>query len=243
MVSFIRLENSPPPAPLAKQLFKYFHTPAPGNLSLSLSFPERTAHSSSGFLLFRNFELQNIPIQTQQHLLARAPRAPLAGLLLGLLRAARDGLGDLLLGLLGLGLGLLSVGLDLVLGGSRGGAAAEEADEDEEEGDDADGDAGGDLGDELDGLDGVALGDGGEQVDLLLGVGDGVVHEGHVERGLGLVSLVFFGLLGLLLLLFDGLLDVEGGLREGLGIGDGVADVDVVEEDVVLHGPDFEADL
>jgi hypothetical protein len=59
------------------------------------------------------------------------------------------------------------------------------------------------------------------------------------EEGLG----VFLGLVGFFLGLLDFLLDLEGVLGELLGVGDGVADVDVVEEDVVLHGPDFKADL
>jgi hypothetical protein len=178
---------------------------------------------------------------TRRHL--RALSGPLVNLSLGLLSTTSNSLGDLLLGLVGLGLGLLGVGLDLLLAGSSGGATADQGDEDEEERDDADGDGGGDFGDVLDRLDGVAGGDGGEEVDLLLGEGDGVVHEGQVRGGLERVGLVLLGLVGLFLRLLDRLLDFEGVLGELLGVGDGVADVDVVEKDVVLHGPDFETNL
>jgi len=50
------------------------------------------------------------------------------------------------------------------------------------------------------------------------------------------LSCLIFGLL-------DGMLDVEGLGLEGLGISTECPNVDVVKEDVVLHGPDFKADL
>ena len=78
----------------------------------------------------------------------RAPGSPLVNLSLSLLSTRSNSLGNLRLGLVGLGLSLLSASLDLLLGRSSGSATGEETEEDEEESDEANGDTGGDFGDE-----------------------------------------------------------------------------------------------
>lgn len=137
----------------------------------------------------------------------------------------------------GLVLGLLAV---LLLGGrwSRRAGAGESRDN----GDEADKESNytaGDLGHELDGLQRVLLSNGDEEVNLLLDVGDGVIGELEVEGRLGLG----LRLVGLNEKLLGVMLGLPRLLGELLGVLDGVTDVDTVEHDVVLHGPDFEADL
>lgn len=61
---------------------------------------------------------------------------------------------------------------------------------------------------------------------------DGVLKEGTD----GLVLLLFLDVLSLL----ESLLDLVGLLGERLGVLGRVADVDVVEEDVLSHGPEFD---
>jgi hypothetical protein len=50
-------------------------------------------------------------------------------------------------------------------------------------------------------------------------------------------------LVGLFVGLFGGVLEVKGLGLELLSVFNGVTDIDVVEEDVVLHGPDLETNL
>lgn len=108
-------------------------------------------------------------------------------------------------------------------------------------------------------MDGVVLGDGEEEVKLLLDVVNWVLGEDKVGWGAGWLGLVNLWLLGELDQLLDGVLLVEGLIGELLGTGcpvsnrkgywevvdllsNRVADVDVVEEDIILHGPDLETD-
>lgn len=169
---------------------------------------------------------------------------------LGSLRLAASGaLGDLALGLVGtrggsLGqvLGLVAGGSSRLLGGGGGRAAkVDQANDDGNERNENSANTTSNLRDKLNGLNGVSLGNGDEQVKLLLDVGDGVIEEDEVRRRLG--DVVNLGLVSLLKSLFNGVLDEEGLVGQLLGILNGVANVDVVKEDVVGHGPDLEANL
>lgn len=155
-----------------------------------------------------------------------------------------DSLSSLVLGVDSSLLGLLGLGLDLVLAGSSSSTTTDGTNEEGKDGDNENSETASDLGNELYCLDGVTLGDGDEEVKLLLDVEDGVVGELEVHGGLGRVlGLILLGLGSLFLLLLNGALDLERLLGEGSGILLGVTDVDVVEEDVVLHGPKLKADL
>ena len=132
----------------------------------------------------------------------------------------------------------------MVIAGSSSSTTTDGTNEEGEDGDNENSETASDLGNELYCLDGVTLGDGDEEVKLLLDVEDGVVGELEVHGGLGRVlGLILLGLGSLFLLLLNGALDLERLLGEGSGILLGVTDVDVVEEDVVLHGPKLETDL
>ena len=76
---------------------------------------------------------------------------------------------------------------------------------------------------------------------LLLDVKNWVILEDKVGGRLGCV--LGLGLVGLLFSLLGGVLEVERLSLELLSIVDGVANVDVVEENVLLHGPDLETNL
>ena len=91
----------------------------------------------------------------------------------------------------------------------------------------------------LDGEDGVNLGQFDELQDCLADKRD----RGSSEGGLRNVSIRFeclflLGICGLLNLGFD----VEGLLSERLGVGGGVADIDVAEEDIFGHRPELDTD-
>ncbi|KAI6761764.1 hypothetical protein HG531_002317 [Fusarium graminearum] len=147
--------------------------------------------------------------------------------------AAGGALVDLTLNLLSTGgAGLGGLVLDLL------GLVEEDSNETGGSEDDG-GEATGDLGNELNSLDGVLSSNGLEEVKLLGNVVNRVFHEVQVAGGSGLVILLRLVSLGEGLL--DRVLDTEGLLSELVSILNGVADVNVVKEDVVLHGPDLEA--
>src|SRR5699024_3183079 len=77
-------------------------------------------------------------------------------------------------------------------------------------------------------------------VHLLTDVDNGVLLEADAGSGTFLLRL---GLSGLLLSGFHRALDIKGLLAELLSILGGVTNVDVVEQDVILHRPDFETNL
>jgi hypothetical protein len=150
----------------------------------------------------------------------------------------------LVLGVDGSLLGLVGLGLDLLLARGGSGTTTDGTEEKSNDGNDENTETASNLGNELDGLDGVTLEDGNEEVKLLADVEDGVISEHEVHRRLRVVLLlVLLGLGGLFLGLLDSVLDLEGLLGESSGILLGVTDVDVVEEDIVLHGPKLETDL
>ena len=96
------------------------------------------------------------------------------------------------------------------------------------------------FGHRLDSTNGILLGEDDEVIYLLANESDRVLLEADTGGG---KLLFLLGLEGLLLRCFNGALNIKGFLSEFLGILHGVADVDVIKEDVVLHGPDFKADL
>ena len=169
-----------------------------------------------------------------------ASSGTLVGLGLGLIDAGGDGLSDLVLGASCLGLDVPSGLLDL-----RRGSGAAHGDNADDDCDESGGDGGkttSGFGNELDGLDGVGLCDGEEEVELLADVVDWVVHEDQVRGGTGWLVLIGLGLGLELEELLNGVLLEEGLVGKLLGILDGVANVDVVKEDIALHGPDLETD-
>lgn len=159
------------------------------------------------------------------------------GSLLGSVGARRDSLRSLVLNILSL---VLDVGSSL-LGGRGSAARAGKTDNDGNKGDQDSTNTTSDLRDELDGLNGVLLGDGDEEVKLLLDEVDGVIEELQVAGGLGLLRLL--GLVVQLSELLKRVLLLEGLLGKLGSVLNRVSNVDVVEEDVVLHGPDLEANL
>lgn len=86
-------------------------------------------------------------------------------------------------------------------------------------------------------MDRVLLGQADKVVNLLADKGDGVLLE---SDGGALSGLFGLGLGSLFLSLLDRELDIEGLLAELLSVLDGVTNVDVVEQNVALHGPDLE---
>lgn len=126
--------------------------------------------------------------------------------------------------------------LALLLGGS-GAARANGTHNDENRGQEKSDQATGNLRSGLDGVNGVLLGHVNELVDLLADKGDRVLLERSGDTGGGGLGL---GLGSLLLSLLNGNLDIKGLLAELFSVLDGVTNVDVVEQNVVLHGPDLE---
>ena len=113
---------------------------------------------------------------------------------------------------------------------------AKEDTEHTEEGDNREGKASASLGVGLEREDRVDLGEIDELEDLAADKLDGVLLEGDGSLNLVLLrSLLFDGLL-------DGLLDEVRLLGELTSVLDGVANVDVVEEDVLRHGPELDTD-
>lgn len=161
----------------------------------------------------------------------------LVDLTLGLLSSSGDSLGSLVSNLLSLLLGVNGNLLDL-----RSVAESEEEGDNSNNRDENGDKTSNDLRDELDGLDGVLLGNGEEEVDLLLDVVDGVLKEVELSGRSGVLGKVL-GLLSISESLLDGVLELEGLLGKLGSVLDGVTDVDVVEEDIALHGPDLEANL
>lgn len=189
------------------------------------------------YLVVSGYKSSSLKIPSSFTPALRLPRVGALGdLSLGRLGASGGSLSDLVLGLLGLLLDLSGSLLD------RGGVGsnADNAEDEAEDGEEDSGNAASNLGNELDGLNGVALGDGQEQVKLLSDVGLGVIQELEVVGRSGLVLLL--GSLGLLKGLLNGVLLEESLLGELAGILNGVTNVDVVEKDILLHGPDLVAD-
>jgi hypothetical protein len=90
----------------------------------------------------------------------------------------------------------------------------------------------------LDGQDGVNLSELDEREDGLANERDRVLPERLIRS---LVIVVLSGQVGLLALLHI-LLNMEGFLGECLGVFNGVTNVDVIEEDILSHGPQFDTD-
>jgi hypothetical protein len=168
-----------------------------------------------------------------RHLLRRGAGGALGSTALASVGRGTGGLASLLLGASGGSLALL-------LGRSRS-AGANGADDDQDGGEQKSNQTASHLGNGLDSVDRILLGQANEVINLLANESDGVLLEGDGgtsgRRSLGL------GLAGLLLSLLNGELDIEGLLAELLSLLDGVTDIDVVEQDVVLHGPDLETNL
>jgi hypothetical protein len=116
---------------------------------------------------------------------------------------------------------------------------AEEHTEHTEQGEDSNGDGTSGLGLSLDGEDRVDLGQFDKLEDSLADERDRCPSEGR-RRSISILLERLF-LLDVRSLLDLGL-DIEGLLSEGLRILDGVADVDVVEEDVLGHRPELNTD-
>jgi hypothetical protein len=182
--------------------------------------------------------LQEITLGKGQLFLAAA-RSPLVDLLLGLLDTRGDRLGSLVLGVNGSFLGFLSSLLDVFLRRRLGTGTSQENDDGDDEGHDTT-DTASNLGHELDGLDGIFLGESEEQLELLGDVLDWVILEDEVVGRLGDIRWLRLGL-GLLFLL-NRTLHGPGLFAESLRILLRVANVDVVEENIGLHGPDLETD-
>lgn len=88
----------------------------------------------------------------------------------------------------------------------------------------------------LEGLNRVRLGEVNEVEEVGADPFNRVFPEGN------LVVVILLVLSGLVSGNLEGLLDLEGFSGELLGVVDGVADVDVVEEDVLSHGPELDTD-
>jgi len=116
---------------------------------------------------------------------------------------------------------------------------AEERAEHTKEGEDGDGDGASSFRLRFDGKDGINLG----QLDELE---DCLADERNRGSGEGGLRNVSFLLEFLLLLRICGLLnlalDVEGLLSKGFGVRSGVTDVNVAEEDILGHRPEFDTD-
>ena len=104
-----------------------------------------------------------------------------------------------------------------------------------EESSEEDSESGTSLGLRLESIDGVDLGGLNESEDLLADEGNRVFLQGNSGLRILLIDLVGSLVGGLL----EGVLDKVGLLGELIGILDGVTDVDVVKEDVLSHGPEF----
>lgn len=163
------------------------------------------------------------------HLLSTTPCSSLVDFGLRLIRTRCNSIGNIILRLLCGVLGLVGLCLDLLL---AWGGRTTEAEEEDEEGDEGDTDGARHLWNERDSLHWALLEQLNEQSSLLLDEEDWVLEEDEVGWGLLVVSGWLSSLLGGLLV---GLLDVEGLLLESLGLCLVVSDVDVVEEDVLVH--------
>lgn len=161
------------------------------------------------------------------------PLLKLLVVLLGLAGGCDGGSLDLLL-VVGAG----SVGLLGRLSDDRLGSAANEAEDSTDHAEESEDEAGEDNTDFrlcLKGSSGVGLGGVDEVEEAGANPLDGVFTEGDVV----VVGVILGGLLSSDL---EGFLDLEGLGGELLGVLHGVADVDVVEEDVLGHSPEFDTD-
>lgn len=166
---------------------------------------------------------------------------PLVDFILDRVSATGRSLNNFLLGVCGSFLGFLCGLLDVLFARSCRSAYAGESDNDGNEKSEYTANTTSHFGHELDGFNGILLGESDEQLEFLLDKGDWVIFEFDVGGRLGKV----FGL-GLVLRIFRLLersLDIVSLSTESGGVFDRVADVDVVEGDIRLHGPDFKTDL